>query len=80
MLDKHDLPDIVIKALRNNGNKGTIVEVCQYIWNNYEEELRKSNDLFYTWQYDMRWVGVQLRKEGIIRSTSLSLRGLWILE
>jgi hypothetical protein len=50
MITKQDLPDILAKTLKELKGKGTIIEVCKYIWENYEEELRNSGDLFYTWQ------------------------------
>lgn len=42
------------------GGKGSIVDICRHIWENHEAELKASGDLFYTWQYDMRWAGQRL--------------------
>ena len=36
-----------------------------------------SGDIFYTWQYDIRWVGTELRKLGIMKKDSK--RGIWEL-
>jgi hypothetical protein len=36
MADKYDLRDWVIEALTANGKKGTIVDVCRFIWEKYE--------------------------------------------
>jgi hypothetical protein len=66
MADKNDLCEWVVEALRANNGQGRIVDICKYIWNEYEQELRRSGDLFYTWQYDMRWTGQKLRNEGIL--------------
>ena len=76
MMSKKDLPSKVIEALRKKGGSATIVDVCKYIWDNYENELRASGDLFYTWQYDVRWAGQTLRdnNQSIIRR-----RGIWEL-
>ncbi|MCR6547018.1 hypothetical protein [Dehalobacterium formicoaceticum] len=76
---KENLPDIVVEALKTNAGSATIVEVSRYIWNNYETELRKSGDLFYTWQYDARWAATQLRKSGIMKTKEISPRGVWEL-
>ncbi len=42
-------------------------------------ELRSSGDLFYTWQYDIRWAATTLRKEGIMKDASLSEVSMWEL-
>jgi hypothetical protein len=40
--------------------------IAKWIWEHHEAELRDSGDLFYTWQYDMRWAGTRLSNEGKI--------------
>lgn len=79
MLSRHDLPQILEEALKYLGGQGTIVEVCRYIWENYEKELRESNDLFYTWQYDIRWAATALRKANKMHSAEMSPTGTWQL-
>jgi hypothetical protein len=49
------------------------------VWKNHENELRRSGDLFFTWQYDIRWTATQLRKEGVMRAANLSPKGTWEL-
>ena len=61
-----ELPDLVIEALKALGGKARIVPICKYIWENHQEALSNSGDLFYTWQYDVRWAGQQLRDSGIL--------------
>lgn len=80
MAVKEDIIDWVKEALIENNGRGTIVQVAKYIWDNYEDELRNSGDLFFTWQYEMRWAAFQLRRKGILRPQELSIRGVWILE
>jgi hypothetical protein len=71
----------VVEALRANDGSATVVQVCQHIWRHHEEELRASGDLFYTWQYDVRWAATKLRKTGELRANaagrpwSLRMRG-----
>jgi len=39
----------LIEALNHYGGKASIVQVCKYIWENHNQELENSGDLFYTW-------------------------------
>lgn len=79
MLTRHDLPDVLEETLKSLGGQGTIVEVCKYIWENYEKDLQDSNDLFYTWQYDVRWAATTLRKTHKMKSAEVSQLGVWEL-
>ena len=79
MTNKEDLRDWLIESLKANNGSASIVKVCKYVWQNHENELRRSGDLFFTWQYDIRWAAYQLRKEGIIRAAELSPKGIWEL-
>lgn len=78
-MNRLDLPEIVLKALESNNGKGTIIEVSKYVWKNYKTELENSGDLFYTWQYDIRWAATDLRKNGLIKDSKVSPKGLWEL-
>jgi hypothetical protein len=79
MAHREDLRKWLTEALEANNGSASIVEVCKYVWEKYENELRRSGDLFYTWQYDIRWAATQLRKKGIIRAVDLSSKGIWEL-
>jgi hypothetical protein len=76
---KQDLKDHVVAALRARGGGGSVVDVCQYIWSNYRRDLEASGDLFYTWQYDVRWAAYELRREGVLKTVEDSPRGIWEL-
>jgi len=67
MASRHDLQDWVIEALQALGGRGKVVDVCKHIWKHREAELRASGDLFYTWQYDVRWAAQKLRDGGKLR-------------
>jgi hypothetical protein len=69
----------LVEALREQRGSASIVDVCTYIWQNHEEDLRASGDLFFTWQYDIRWAAFVLRKSGRLKSTAGSPKGLWQL-
>lgn len=79
MANREDLRNWLIESLKANRGSASIVEVCEYVWDNYKNELKKSGNLFFTWQYDIRWAATQLRKKGIIRGVNLSPKGIWEL-
>lgn len=79
MLTRHDLLTVLYDSLKSLGGSATIIEVSKYIWDHYEKELRKSNNLFFTWQYDVRWAATMLRKKGEMKSSDISPKGLWEL-
>ena len=66
MFTRDDLQEWVVTALRANGGSGRVVQVCKYIWEHHEGDLREAGDLFYTWQYDVRWAAEKLRKQGVL--------------
>lgn len=70
---------MVIAALEYYGGVATILEVAEFIWTNYEKDLRSSGDLFYSWQYDMRWAATSLRKDGLMLDAADCERGTWAL-
>lgn len=77
MATKYDLQPWITEALIALGGSGTVVEVAREIWQRHEPELRESGDLFYTWQYDMRWAAQALRDTGRAKPTKGSRRGIW---
>ena len=64
MATREDLADWVCQALHGLNGQATLVNVARHIWEHHEDELRRSGDLFYTWQYEMRWAGQRLRDQG----------------
>ena len=79
MATKNDLPDWVEQALKNSGARSTLTQVAKQLWAMHESELRMSGDLFFTWQYDMRWAANRLRRRGVMKSVALSAPGYWEL-
>lgn len=77
---KDDLPELLEATLTKLGGSGTILEVCKTFWADNESELRNSGNLFYTWQYDIRWAATTLRKSGIMKDASVSDSGVWELK
>lgn len=77
---KYDLADWLHETLKDLGGRGTIIDVCRHIWLNHEADLRKSGDLFFTWQYDVRWAATELRNDGIMKAKGESPKGVWELK
>ena len=76
-MTRYDLPEVLYDSLHDLGGKATIINVCRYIWSNHEAELRLSGDLFYSWQYDIRWAATELRKTKKMQVAEISPRGVW---
>lgn len=79
MIIKTDLEKLVIKALEEHKGRGNIVQVAEFIWKNYESDLKQSGELFFTWQYDMRWAANKLRRKGVMKPADSSPSGVWEL-
>lgn len=79
MATKQDLRDWVVEALHELGGSGSVVEVAQVIWRRHELDLRNSGDVFYTWQYDMRWAAQSLRGSGRLRPVESKGKAPWRL-
>jgi hypothetical protein len=77
---KRDLTNWLYEALRLNGGQGSIIELCKIIWSRHESELKASGDLFYTWQYDVRWSANYLRNNGKMKPVDQSPKGIWELK
>ncbi len=74
---KEELPDYLFKTIEYMGGKGNIVEICRCFWSLYEGDIKPSEDLFYTWQYDIRWAATELRKTNRMKGVDISPRGIW---
>ena len=73
------MTDWVEEALRALGGSASILDIARHIWNNHETEIREAGDLLYEWQYELRWAGDLLRRDGTIRPADASPRGIWQL-
>lgn len=67
MSEKTMLSVWILEALEDLGGEAVVLDVSKHIWKNHEEELRKSDTLFYRWQYDMRWAAQELQNQGRLR-------------
>jgi hypothetical protein len=78
-MNREALVEWVREALLAYPNGATIVQVAKHIWEHHKEELANSGDLFFTWQYDMRWAATKLRRAKKVRQVGDSQRGIWEL-
>lgn len=79
MATRSDLEGWVLEALRAYGGTASIVQVARFIWQHYEQQLREAGDLFYTWQYDLRWAAQRLRWSGKLAPADSVPKGIWSL-
>jgi len=77
MVTRDDLKPWIIDALKFSSGKAGVVEIAKHIWRNHRTELEESGDFFFKWQYEMRWAGQQLSKEGKIAKVRST--GVWEL-
>ena len=80
MMRRQDLKSWVYDALVEHGGEAKIVDVARHIWAHHEADLHASGDLFYTWQYEVRWAAKHLRDEGTVAAPESSPRGTWALK
>lgn len=74
MATRDDLQRWLIETLEELGGSAHIIDVSKTLWANHQEDLHESGDLFYTWQYDLRWEAKKLRNKGVLEPAS-SARG-----
>lgn len=79
MATKNDITDWVVEALKSLGGSAYLVDVAREIWKHHEADLRSSGDIFYIWQYSMRWSANVLRHQGVMKPAEVSPRGIWEL-
>ena len=70
MSNKSVLGPWIVEALKEHGGAADLLDVCKTVWRRHEGDLRASGDLFYTWQYDIRWAGTKLRQSGVLAPAS----------
>ena len=56
----------IIEALVELGGSAQMIDVAKSIWHKRSTELAERGDLFFRWQYVMRWSATTLRNDGIL--------------
>ena len=77
---KQQLESWIVEALEDFGGSATLIDICRHVWEHHQADLAGSGDLFYTWQYDIRWSANQLRRNGTMRGVTQSPRSVWELK
>ena len=77
MATREDLQDWVLEALSAAGGEARVIDVARLVWERHQTDLERSGDLFFTWQYDMRWAATKLRHRGLLDEGDRS--GRWRL-
>lgn len=62
-MKRADLPNALQIVLQELGGKARMMDVFRLFWSKYGNSLTEKDDLFYTWNYDLRWAATQLRKK-----------------
>jgi hypothetical protein len=73
------LEDAVLDALKTLGGAGSIPKVAEQVWIAREKDLRGSGELFFTWQYDIRWAAQRLQDAGKLEKIKRSGKSVWEL-
>ena len=76
--DRDLLKGWVLAALKAEGGSAKLPVIAKHIWDNHEADLRARGDMFYTWQYQMRWAGQVLQQAGQLAKDTPK-RGFWSL-
>ena len=79
MMNRQDFLIPVQNALKDQGGKATLVQVCKHVWKHHETDIVRSGDLFYTWQYEVRHAASILSKAGVMKDAKVSPKGIWEL-
>jgi hypothetical protein len=69
----------VVEVLKQAGGRASILEIAKAVWELHEADIRAGGDLLYEWQYELRWAGDILRRDGVLRPSEDTRRGIWEL-
>ena len=70
------LKEYILEALELKGPQ-TPNQVSKWVWNNHSSDLRKSGDLLYSWQYDLRWAIQRLKGDDLAAIDSSHKPSIW---
>jgi len=78
-VNRDSLKAAVKSALKALGGSAPIIGVAKELWRQNEADLKDSGDLFFTWQYDMRWAAQELQKDGQLAIDKNGSHSIWRL-
>jgi len=75
------LKEWILEALKDLGGSAHYVIVAKKIWELHKSQFSETDDMFFKWQYEMRWASQALRNEGLLQkhNTSGLPKGVWKL-
>lgn len=85
-MKRSDLPEMLYCTLKELGGSASMMDVFRKFWYDNKDKLNETDDIFYTWNYDIRWAATQLRKQGKMKLASkqentygkdMSPKGVW---
>lgn len=76
---RDDLPDLLYNVLDELGGEATAVEAVACFWTRYDEELRESGNLYYTWEFDLEKAVKDLRRDHRMMEAFYSPEDVWAL-
>lgn len=82
MTSRAVLVDWVEDALKSLGGSSSILQVAKEVYRRNAYTLTQEDNLFYTWQYDMRWAAQKLRDQGKLDNSETNAdlkKGQWKL-
>ena len=74
---REEIQPWIVSAIKENGGRATITQVARHIWQRHEHELRSSDEIFFNWQYEMRWGTRNLRRSGDMKPADPAEKGIW---
>ena len=80
MKNNTPMENMLIDALKHFKGPTLILDVSKYIWNKYEDDIRKSDEMLYKWQYKLRWAATMLHQKGTITMDKKGTYGLWAIK
>jgi len=67
-MNKADLPNVLYKIIEDLGGSAPMIVIFRSFWKLHGKDLNENDDLFYTWNYDIRWAATELRKQGRMKA------------
>ena len=77
MKTRRDLCGWIVEALTALNGSAKIPQVCKYIWEHHQQEIRTSGNLHFTWEEDVYWAATQLRAKGILKKAKATSKSVW---
>ncbi len=85
-MTRKDLPDVLYNIIKDLGGSGSMIQIFKKFWIENNHKFTENDDIFYTWNYDIRWAATSLRKQGRMKPAStkenthgldISAKGVW---